>query len=350
MSEPRDWDLLAKYLSHEASPDEVRDIQSWIESDPENERMVERLRASLTVLPAHEDATDLNAMWNRIAAGMRRSEYETTSQHQKRSLLGSIMQVLSPRPGWSLKPVMLTALASIAVVALVWNPFQTFWSGPEMISVHAPLGQTVSVDLQDGSRVVLDAGSELRHPLEFTGGSRLVILKGQAYFRVQHDESRPFRVIAGTTTVEVLGTAFEVTSWDRASATVTVEEGRVRFGRSDALDEKTVVLTADQMSQLNADGYPSTPARVDASRRLAWLRHEVYFDDVPLADVLDRLHRWYDVRITVSESALLKEHVTVHLVKPDLQGSLELVGRILGMEAVRENGGYRFARRGNGVN
>lgn len=350
MGEPRDWDLLAKYLANEASPDEVRDIQRWIESDPENKLMVERLRASLAVLPAHEDATDLNAMWSRVAAEVGRTKYGRTGQRQKRSLLGSIKQALSPRPVWSFKPVMLTALASIAVVALVWYPIQTFRNHPGMISVHAPLGQTVSVELQDGSRVVLDAGSELHHPLEFAGGSRLVILEGQAYFHVQHDESRPFRVIAGTTTVEVLGTAFEVTSWDKASATVTVEEGRVRFGRSDAPDEQSVELTTNQMSQLNADGYPSTPARVDASRRLAWLRHEVYFDDVPLADVLDRLHRWYDVRVTVSDNALLKEHVTVHLVKPDLQGSLELVGRILGMDAVRENGGYRFVRRGNGAN
>lgn len=350
MSEPRDWDILAKYLADEASAEEAREIQNWINSDPENRLMVERLRASFAVSPLHEESSDLNAMWSRIAAEVGRSKYGITREKPPHGWIEAMKQTLSLRPGWSFKPVLMTALAMAALVALVWYPYQAYWGGLEMTTVRAPLGQTFDVELHDGSRVVLDAGSELHHPVEFADGSRQVTLEGQAYFQVKRDESRPFRVTAGTATVEVLGTAFEVTSWDESSTTVTVEEGRVRFGRSDAPERQSVVLTANQMSRLDAGGAPSSPTGVDASRRLAWLRDEVYFDDVPLADVLDRLHRWHNVRIVVSESTLLDEHLTVHLVKPDLQGSLNLIGRILGVDAVPENGGYRLVRRGGGAN
>lgn len=350
MSEPIDWDMLAKYLADEASAEEAREIRSWIDSDPENRLMVERLRASFAVSPLHEEASDLNAMWSRIAAEAGRSKYGITREKPRHGWIEAMKQTLSLRPGWSFKPVIVTALAMATVVALVWFPYQAYWGGTEMTTIRTPLGQTAIVELHDGSRIVLDAGSELRHPVEFADGSRHVTLKGQAYFQVKRDESRPFRVTAAAATVEVLGTAFEVTSWDEASTTVTVEEGRVRFVRSDTHLVQSVVLAANQMSRLDARGAPSSPASVDASRRLAWLRDEVFFDDVPLADVLDRLHRWHDVRIVVSESSLLDEHLTVHLVKSDLQGSLDLVARILGMDVVSGDGGYTFVRRSSGAN
>lgn len=348
MSEPKDWDILAKYLANEASAEEVREIQSWIDSDPENRLMVERLQASFTVSPLQEEASDLDAMWNRIAAEVGRSKYGKTRERPRHGWIESMKQTLSLRPGWSFKPVLMTALAMAAVVALVWYPYQAYWDGPEMTTVRAPLGQNVNVELHDGSRIVLDAGSELHHPVEFAGGPRQVTLEGQAYFQVQRDESRPFQVTAGTATVEVLGTAFEVTSWEKSSTTVTVEEGRVRFGRSNSPEGHSVELTANQTSRLDASGNPSSPAGVDASRRLAWLRDEVYLDEVPLREVLNRIHRWHDVRVLIPEDSLLDERLTVHLLKSDLQASLDLIGRILGMDVVRENGGYRFARSGIG--
>jgi ferric-dicitrate binding protein FerR (iron transport regulator) len=350
MSEPRDWDILAKYLANEASAEEIREIQVWINSDPDNRLMVERLRASFAISPVQEEASDLNAMWSRIAAEVGRSKYGITRERPRRSWLESMKQALSLRPGWSFRPVLMTALAMAVVVALVWYPYQAYWGGPEMMFVRAPLGQTVNVELHDGSRVVLDAGSELRHPAEFTNGSREVTLTGQGYFQIARDEFRPFRVTAGRGTVEVLGTAFEITCWHHSSTVVTVKEGRVRFRRSESPIQESVVLTDNQMSQIYADGSPSSPAGVDASRRLAWLRDEVYFDDVPLIEVLDRLHRWHDVRVLVSEDGVLDERVTIHLVKSDLQGSLDLIGQIIGMDAMSEDGVYEFVRRGSGSN
>lgn len=350
MSEPKDWDILAKYLANEATAEESREIQSWIDSDPENKLMVERLKASFAITPLQEDASDLTAIWSQISAEVRRSKYGIRREMPRRTWIESVKRALSLRPVWSFRPVLTTALAVAAVVALVWYPYQAYWRGPEMMTIHAPLGQTVNVELQDGSQVVLDAGSELRHPAEFTGESREVTLAGQAYFQIKRDESRQFNVIAGNGTVKVLGTAFEVICWSGSSTMVTVAEGRVSFGRSESSARESVVLTANQMSWLGPVGTPSSPTEVDASRRLAWLRDEVFFDDVSLKDVLDRLHRWHNVRILVSEDGVLDERVTVHLVKSDLQGSLELIGRILDLDATSENGVYKFAPRGSGSN
>ncbi len=345
MSEPQNWDLLARYLANEASPAEVTEVQAWMASDPKNQFMVQKLRASFSIDVAEDEVSDLNALWSKIAQEIGRSKYGISRARSRHSIADWITRFLPPQPVLSLRSVLLPAAAMAALLVLVWIPYQMLWKSPGMVEVNVPLGERTTLALNDGTRVVLDAGSQLLYPEQFADGSRQVVLQGQGYFQVTRDASRPFIVTAGKGEIEVLGTAFDVRSWDGSPMIVSVETGRVKFGLVGGGANRFVVLEAHQSSTLGTDGSPTPPSTVDVTRRLAWLRDEIFCDDVPLSDVLDRLRRWHDVEISVSDPALLDEHLTLHLVKSDMQSSFDLVGRLLGLDLVRDGNSYQFVRR-----
>ena len=93
-----------------------------------------------------------------------------------------------------------------------------------------PRGSEYSIVLTDGTKVFLNAGSEIYYPVAFSGDQREVGLKGEAYFEVAKDECRPFFVQAGDVRIRVLGTSFNVTSYpERERIETTLEQGRIQI-------------------------------------------------------------------------------------------------------------------------
>ena len=90
--------------------------------------------------------------------------------------------------------------------------------------------------LPDGTKVWLNAESSLRYPTAFTGGERRIELKGEAYFEVSHNTKQPFIVETASQQVKVLGTEFNINSYDNEPNTVTtLITGSVELSRSSLL-------------------------------------------------------------------------------------------------------------------
>lgn len=98
-----------------------------------------------------------------------------------------------------------------------------------------PRGGEFTMTLSDGSRVWLNAESELRFPLQFASGRRKVFLTGEAYFEVEKDTEHPFIVEVNGSEIEVLGTGFNVRSYRNEGRVVTtLAEGNVCFRSADS--------------------------------------------------------------------------------------------------------------------
>jgi transmembrane sensor len=162
------------------------------------------------------------------------------------------------------------------------------------------VGEQRSVALVDGSVISLNARSRVR--VAFSSGAREVYLDdGQALFSVAHDAARPFRVHAGRSIVQAIGTKFDVHRVaDRVD--VAVLEGRVQVA-SDALDqllEKPAVQSASTRAQLtegeslsvSTGGKISAPARVDVQDIGAWRQRRLVFRDRPLAEIVEEFQRY----------------------------------------------------------
>ncbi|MEO8620555.1 MAG: FecR domain-containing protein, partial [bacterium] len=161
-------------------------------------------------------------------------------------------------------------------------------------------GERSDVLLADGTHVRLAPGSQVRVAADFGTARRDVYLEGEGYFEVTHDESRPFTVYAGNTSVRDIGTSFSVRSYTADSAVqVVVREGEVAVagvGR----------LRAGDIGRIASTGEATVQRSVDVDSHLSWTTGRLVYDDAPLGSVLDDLHRWYGVDVELADTTIAR--------------------------------------------
>jgi transmembrane sensor len=195
------------------------------------------------------------------------------------------------------------ALAMAACIALVAGPGLMMRLQSDALTDTAEIRR---LDLPDGSQVTLAAGSAVA--LEFARGDRRVrLLKGEAFFQVVPDPSRPFRVIADDVETTVLGTQFDVRR-DPAGVTVSVEEGRVAVSAT-AKPAAVETLGAGDAVRMSWKG-EAVRSTVPAQLIAAWRQGQLILHDRPLGDAVDQLRRYYGGVIVIAGDALAKKPVT----------------------------------------
>ncbi len=169
-----------------------------------------------------------------------------------------------------------------------------------------PNGGEYSVILSDGTRVYLNAASELRYPVAFVGEVREVYLKGEAYFDVAKDAVHPFVVKVEGMDVKVLGTRFNINTCrvDGVYET-TLLEGKVTVSDGKDLD---VTLKPDE--QLRMKDGKFKVCKVDARQYIAWVNGKFYFVKESLEEIAAQLERWYDVQFFFTRDTLKQEKFT----------------------------------------
>lgn len=169
---------------------------------------------------------------------------------------------------------------------------------PVIHKLVTPKGSEYKLSLSDGTRVWLNTDSELSYPSSFDGESRVVTLRGEAYFEVAKS-SVPFIVKTERMDVRVLGTSFNVMSYsDEPEIQVTLEEGRVQV---DAQDAHRILVPGQQAVFAKADSLLQV-RDVDTEVYTGWRKGEFVFDNETFASVARKLSRWYDVEIVVDKS------------------------------------------------
>lgn len=177
-------------------------------------------------------------------------------------------------------------------------------------------GELRQVTLDDGSRVQLAPTTAIAFSND-AAGRRLNLLRGEAWFDVTHDETHPFKVIAGDNTVTVLGTAFSVRKTDTGTD-VAVQRGQVAVTASDGTRSDRVELVAGQ--SVSTDGTVITRGTVRPDRVASWRDGIAIVNDLPVGDVIDRIRPWYKGYIIARGPGLKDRHVNgvYDLRDPDL--------------------------------
>lgn len=171
----------------------------------------------------------------------------------------------------------------------------------------APPGMRRQIDLPDGTRVWLNAGSELRYPAAFSGTLREVFLEGEAFFDVVDNASRPFVVHAAGLDIKVLGTSFNVRSYASESVVeTTLIEGKVSIASSGSDSLQHVTLLPNQKASYRKDLRTIALGEVeDAGDYTGWKNGWMIFDDKPFSYIKETLERWYDVEIVMEDERSL---------------------------------------------
>ena len=173
-----------------------------------------------------------------------------------------------------------------------------------------PRGSDFYLTLSDGSRVWLNAASELKYPEVFCNGERKVYLSGEAYFEVAQDSAAPFIVCVANMELEVVGTSFNVKAYeDENLITTTLMTGKIVQYYPDI--NKKIVLEPSKQSVYNRKLGTLATQVVDIQDVIAWKEAWIVIRNQRLDDILRGLSRWYDFEV-VYENPELKD-VRFHL-------------------------------------
>ena len=156
--------------------------------------------------------------------------------------------------------------------------------------------------LSDGTKVWLNAESELDFPVDFVGKERVVRLKGEAYFEVQPDAAHPFIVETRGVRTWVLGTSFNIKAYDNEeSIFTTLLTGKVKvFAIGE--ENESVVLTPGMQSEWQENGQKMSVKKVNAENFTAWRQGAFMFDNENIMVVTRVLERWYGLKFIYNEN------------------------------------------------
>ena len=182
-------------------------------------------------------------------------------------------------------------------------------------TISTPRGGQYQVTLADGTKVWLNAASSIRFPVLFKGKERKVEITGEAYFEVAKNKAMPFKVKANSSEIEVLGTHFNVNSYDdEASIKTTLLEGKVKVSvPAIAGNQSSKFLLPGQQADINKEGKINVMDNADTEEAVAWMNGHFQFKSADLKMILRQISRWYDVDVEYKGNANL--HFTGQLTR-----------------------------------
>lgn len=289
-----------------------REFEAWLSEDPRNAEAWQGMQSTWDLVGEFGSAPEVLAL--RSAALDR---LQKQSRKRSRGLL------------WRRHATRLAVAAGIGVVVL---GALLFWNLTRPLVFRTAVGELRSVTLADGSRVYLDASTELQARLS-SRSRELQLLSGQARFDVAHDVARPFSVEAHGRKVVATGTAFNIDVLGD-NVTVTMIEGKVvvlppraAAGAADGID-----LVAGQ--QLHID--PSGSTRVGSAglkRALAWQSGQLVIDDESFASVVSRINRYTTRPLRVGDAKAASLRISGVFDASDTRGFVTTLTQYLPLAA-----------------
>jgi Fe2+-dicitrate sensor, membrane component len=175
-------------------------------------------------------------------------------------------------------------------------------------------GEEYRVVLADGSTVWLNSESELKYPVAFVGNKREVYVKGEAFFKVTSNKEKAFIVHAADVQTKVLGTEFNVMAYDtEENIEVTLVEGKVNVA---AGSENKNILPGKQIA-VSKSSLEMQEKTVDTRLYSSWKDGIIYFDEMSMEKLCEKLTRWYNIDF-VFEEERLKHYAFTGAVKKRL--------------------------------
>ncbi|MBV8255286.1 MAG: FecR domain-containing protein [Chitinophaga sp.] len=159
-------------------------------------------------------------------------------------------------------------------------------------TLNTPRGGQFQVELADGSHIWLNAASSLRYPAAFNDSERVVTLSGEAYFDIKPDPQRPFHVVCGNTTIQVLGTSFNIMAYtDEPNLQASLVEGKIMVKAAGS--ER--IIRPGQMAV--TDQYSLYVAEADLDQVTAWRNGMLALNTTSFKGLMRQVERWYDVEV-----------------------------------------------------
>jgi len=344
-------ELIYKYLSNEASEQEVEQLFEWIDISEENKKQFITLKKTWALSTLSETVSSEVPVIALPSKNRIRKYFKYAAILVVLFGLGKLAFYFTESTTDSKEVVLELGDGTLEYIteknetALVNDrgelvarklPNQIIYFGKVLDkdvlyhTLKVPYGKTFKLKLSDGTLVSLNSGTTLRYPEQFgINGKRNVYLSGEAFFEVAKDKEHPFIVHAEESEIEVLGTQFNVSAYseDNTIRSVLVE-GSIKMSEKDN-PLNAVLLQPGQMAVWQIQSKKITKKDVDTSFYQAWTKGELAFNNTSFSTITKMIERTYDVEIINENTVLAKQSFTgsIKISESSVENILELLKR-----------------------
>ena len=205
--------------------------------------------------------------------------------------------------------------------------------GTEMVynTLTTPSQCDFTFTLADGTKVWMNAKSSLRYPVAFQGKERVVYAEGEIFLEVARDEKHPFFVMLNGMKVEVLGTSFNVSTYDKDYIETVLVKGRV--GLQMAGDTQEWEVKPNELARYDRKNKTIEVREVDILPYVTWKEGHFLFKNQSLEKIMDVMARWYDVSVEFQDESIRNLHFTGDIERyeniNDFLHFMELGGKVV---------------------
>lgn len=276
---------LTKYFSHLLSAEEKDDLFSELDNDQSLKERFARGKNLFSLIVMQDKGDD------KMYAAQKYKDF------RKKTRKVFVRKI-------SLQILKYAAIVGIAIS--LWNVYQNYTYshtiGATQTTIEVPAGQRTHIVLPDGTGVWLNAETRLSYPADFSVKNRKVELMGEGYFEVSSDAKNPFIVKTSLMSVTVLGTKFNVKSYDNEDSFVSLLEGIVEIVTSD--EKSRVRLEPNDHATISLAGGILLSKRLAIESVQTWTTGDFNYLNTPLKDIAKDLQRRFHVKIQIENKEL----------------------------------------------
>ncbi|MDD2381507.1 MAG: FecR domain-containing protein [Mariniphaga sp.] len=285
-SEKNIHELIVRLFADEATPDEKKIIDSWIEESQENRILF----------------NDLKEVWIQAKDEADDEEYHVDEAIER--FLNRIRKKKNKEYHQTHRITNLLRYAALFIIFLA-IPATWYWSQKTQsdtnltTTILCAYGDRTTIYLPDSSKVCLNSGSRITFNNRFNQGVRNIFLEGEAYFSVRKNPESPFIVQTNDMDVKVLGTEFNLKAYpDEKKASVTLVKGSLQVSNN----METVMVIPGQKLLYETMNHAITIENLsDLAPEMEWINGRMVFRNESLGELELKLERWFDVEIEFAD-------------------------------------------------
>lgn len=328
--------ILASLFTHSSTPEEEKNYHAWLDENPEHQKIADRILNKET----YEENSRLiksfssQKAWEKVYPLLGNNQSRMVFSW-KRSLKYAALILLLIIPAsfliynWAIgeqigeitpgthggeltlsngntfnlfENILPEGATEVFIIDSKGINYQTPANKPKVKEIKNTLrtlhGMECHIVLSDGTKVHLNAESQLTYPICFNDKERIVQVEGEAYFDVAPDKEHPFIVQTPHTSIRVTGTSFNVRAYaDEEIESTTLISGGVKISSGNEVFE----LIPNQHYTYNKKTNTNTVTNVNTELYTSWESGSFIFLNVPLENVMSYLSKWYGFKYTFED-------------------------------------------------
>lgn len=308
-------DLIGKYLAGETTANEHVEVETWIQQSALNQQHFDQIKLIFEKAAAvkGQQHFDTDEAWIKLKARLDQSKVRAIT--------------------FSLWPALRIAAGVVILISASYFGYQWLNTPVEKMALRTE-GEIVRDTLPDGSHAVLNKSSSITYAYHPRKNERKVLLEGEAFFDVKHDEEKPFIIETQEVLIKDIGTTFNVKAFaESETVEVYVETGEVEFY---TLTDPGLNLVAGETGIYNKKNKSFARLQQVDTNKLAYKTGYFTFHNADLASIVEDLNMVYTVQIKLSHKALHSCRLNVSFRNERIEDIVEIIAETLHLTIRKE--------------